>query len=221
MMPISILIVDGQAAARQGIKRKLSLADTDEFFVVGEAGSAAKAITKVLSLKPNVVLIDLNLPDKSGIELTKELIENAPEANVLLLATNNDQRHISKIIKAGALGYILKDVNGNTLQEAIRAVAQGYAYIQPCLLTKLINEFREILADEKTIKPPADLGLTQREMEIVSYIACGQSNKDIARKLFISEKTVKNHVSSILKKMELDDRTQVAVYAYKKGLVAR
>lgn len=219
MMPISILIVDGQAAARQGIKRKLSL--TDEFIVVGEAGSAAEAIIKVLSLKPNVVLIDLNLPDKSGIELTKELIENAPEANVLLLAANNDQRHISKIIKAGALGYILKDVNGNTLQEAIKAVAQGDAYIQPCLLTKLINEFREILADENMIKPPTDLGLTQREMEIVSYIACGQSNKDIARKLFISEKTVKNHVSSILKKMELGDRTQVAVYAYKKGLVAR
>jgi DNA-binding NarL/FixJ family response regulator len=219
MMPISILIVDGQAAARQGVKRKLKIAD--EFVIVGEAESAADAIVKVLSLKPNVVLMDLNLPDKSGIELTKELIENAPEANVLLLATNNDQRHISKIIKAGALGYILKDVNGNTLQEAVKAVAQGDAYIQPCLLTKLINEFREILSDEKTIKAPADLGLTQREMEIVSYIACGQSNKDIARKLFISEKTVKNHVSSILKKMELGDRTQVAVYAYKKGLVAR
>jgi two-component system response regulator DegU len=219
MMPISILIVDGQAAARQGVKRKLSLAE--EFTIVGEAESAAEAILKVLSLKPNVVLMDINLPDKNGVELTKELTENAPEANVLLLATNNDQRHISKIIKAGALGYILKDVNGNTLQEAIKAVAQGDAYIQPCLLTKLINEFREILFDEKTIKPPTDLGLTQREMEIVSYIACGQSNKDIARKLFISEKTVKNHVSSILKKMELGDRTQVAVYAYKKGLVAR
>ncbi|NLW45743.1 MAG: response regulator transcription factor [Firmicutes bacterium] len=219
MMPISILIVDGKAAARQGIKRKLRLAD--EFVIVGEADSAADAIEKVLSLKPNVVLMDLNLPDKSGIELTKELIENAPEANVLLLATNDDQRHISKIIKAGALGYILKDVNSNTLQEAIKAVAQGYAYIQPCLLTKLITEFREILSDEKMIKAPSDLGLTQREMEIVSYIACGQSNKDIARKLFISEKTVKNHVSSILKKMELGDRTQVAVYAYKKGLVAR
>lgn len=219
MMPISILIVDSQAAARQAIKRKVSLAD--EFIIVGEAESAAETIIKVLSLKPDVVLMDLNLPDKSGIELTKELIENAPEANVLLMAANNDQRHISKIIKAGALGYILKDVNGNTLQEAIKAVAQGDAYIQPCLLTKLINEFREILSDEKTIKPAADLGLTKRELEIVSYIACGQSNKDIARKLFISEKTVKNHVSSILKKMELDDRTQVAVYAYKKGLVAR
>ncbi len=219
MMPISILIVDGQVAARQALKRKVSL--TEDFTIIGEAESADEAINKVLSLKPNVVLMDSNLPDKSGVELTKELTENAPEANVLLLATNSDQRHISKIIKAGALGYILKDVNSNTLQEAIKAVAQGDAYIQPCLLTKLINEFREILSDEKTIKPPTDLGLTQRETEIVSYIACGQSNKDIARKLFISEKTVKNHVSSILKKMELGDRTQVAVYAYKKGLVAR
>lgn len=218
-MSISILIVDGQAPVRQAIKRKVSI--TDEITVVGEAQSADEVIFKVMSLKPNVVLMDLNLPEKNGIELTKELTEKAPETNVLLLAANSDQRPASKIIKAGALGYILKDVNANTLQEAIKAVANGEAYIQPCLLIKLVNEFREILSDEKTVKPPADLGLTQREMEIVSYIACGQSNKDIARKLFISEKTVKNHVSSILKKMELGDRTQVAVYAYRKGLVAR
>lgn len=218
-MPISILIVDGQAMARQTIKRKLSL--TDEFTVIGEVQSTDEVIVKVMSLKPDVVLMDLNLPHKNGIELTKDLTENAPESNVLLMADNSDQRHISKIIKAGALGYILKDVNASTLQEAIKAVARGDAYIQPCLLTKLINEFREILSDEKTVKAPSDLKLTQREMEIVSYIACGQSNKDIARKLFISEKTVKNHVSSILKKMELGDRTQVAVYAYRKGLVAR
>jgi two-component system response regulator DegU len=218
-MPINILIVDGQDHVRQALKRKLSL--TDEISVIGEAQSAEEVIVKVMSLKPDVVLMDLNLPQKSGIELTKELTEKTPEVNVLLLATADDQRRISKIIKAGALGYILKDVNAVILQEAIRAVANGDAYIQPCLLTKLINEFREILSDEQTVKPPEDLRLTQREMEIVSYIACGQSNKDIARKLYISEKTVKNHVSSILKKMELGDRTQVAVYAYKKGLVVR
>lgn len=219
MMPINILIVDGQAHVRQAIKDKLS--STDKISVIGEAQSAEEVIVKVVSLKPDVVLIDLDLPQKNGIELTKELIEKTPEVNVLLLAAADDQRRISKIIKAGALGYILKDANAGIYQEAITAVANGDAYIQPCLLTKLINEFREILSDEQMTKPPEDLGLTQREMEIVSYIACGQSNKDIARKLFISEKTVKNHVSSILKKMELDDRTQVAVYAYKKGLVAR
>lgn len=218
-MSISILIVDHLTTSRQAIKKKINL--SNEFIIIGEAQSAVETIDKVMTLKPNVVLMDLNLPDKSGIELTKELTENAPEANVLLFATNSDQGHISKIIKAGALGYILKDVDNTTLYEAIKAVAHGDAYIQPCLLTKLINEFREILSDEKTIKPPTELGLTQREIEIVSYIACGQSNKDIARKLFISEKTVKNHVSSILKKMELGDRTQVAVYAYKKGLVAQ
>jgi DNA-binding NarL/FixJ family response regulator len=218
-MPISILIVDGQAQVRQSLIRKLRI--TDDISVIGEAQSADEVILKVMSLKPDVVLIDLNLLPKNGIELTKELIEKTPEVNVLLMANANDQRGISKIIKAGALGYILKDVNADILQEAIKIVANGEAYIQQCLLTKLINEFREILSDEKAVKPPADLKLTQREMEIVSFIACGQSNKDIARKLYISEKTVKNHVSSILKKMELDDRTQVAVYAYKKGLVAR
>ncbi len=218
-MPISILIVDGQTHAREALRQKLGL--TDEITVIGEAQSAKEVIDKVMSLKPDVVLMDLSLPEKNGIELTKELIEKDPKVNVLLLTANNDQRYTSKIIKAGALGYILKDVNSNTLLEAIKAVAHGDAFIQPCLLTKLINEFREILSDEKTVKPPAELGLTQREMEIVSYIACGQSNKDIAMKLFISEKTVKNHVSSILKKMKLGDRTQVAVYAYKKGLVSR
>lgn len=218
-MPISILIVASLAPVRQAIRRKVSL--TDEFSVIGEAKSADEVIIKVMSLKPDVVLMDFNMPEKNGIELTKELIEKAPAVNVLLLATDSDQRHTSKIIKAGALGYVLKDVTANTLQEAIKAVAHGDAYIQPCLLTKLISEFRETLSDEKKVKFPADLRLTQREMEIVSYIACGQNNKDIARKLFISEKTVKNHVSSILKKMELGDRTQVAVYAFKKGLVAR
>ncbi len=219
MMSISVLIVDGQAHVRQALKHKLST--SDEISVIGEAQSADEAIIKVMSLKPDVVLMDLNLSPKNGIELTKELIEKTPEVNVLLLAVDDGQRPVSKIIKAGALGYILKNVNANILQEAVKAVANGDAFIQPCLLTRLINEFREILSDEKTVKPPAELGLTQREMEIVSYIACGQSNKDIARKLYISEKTVKNHVSSILKKMELGDRTQVAVYAYKKGLVAR
>ena len=218
-MPISILIVDGQATVRQSLRRKLS--SINEFSVVGEAQHGDEVIIKVMSLNPDIVLMDLNLPGKNGIDLTKELTEKTPKVNVLVLASNNDQRNTSRIIKAGALGYILKDVNTETLYEAIRAVAQREAYIQPCLLTKLIHDFREILSDEKTVKPPSDLRLTQREMEIVSYIACGQSNKDIARKLFISEKTVKNHVSNILKKMELDDRTQVAVYAYKKGLVKR
>ncbi|NLY75344.1 MAG: response regulator transcription factor [Firmicutes bacterium] len=218
-MPISILIVDGQPAVGQNLKRKIGT--IEEFTVIGEVKSFGEAVVEVLSSKPDVVLIDLDLPEKNGVELTKELTEKAPEVNVLLLAGDNDQQNISKIIKAGALGYILRDSDPQTLRAAITAVANGEAYIQSCLLTKLINEFREILSDEKTVKAPEDLRLTQREMEIVSYIACGQSNKDIARKLFISEKTVKNHVSSILKKMELGDRTQVAVYAYKKGLVTR
>lgn len=218
-MPISILIVDGQPAVGQNLKRKIGT--IEEFTVIGEVKSFGEAVVEVLSSKPDVVLIDLDLPEKNGVELTKELTEKAPEVNVLLLAGDNAQQNISKIIKAGALGYILRDSDPQTLRAAITAVAKGEAYIQSCLLTKLINEFREILSDEKTVKAPEDLRLTQREMEIVSYIACGQSNKDIARKLFISEKTVKNHVSSILKKMELGDRTQVAVYAYKKGLVTR
>jgi two-component system response regulator DegU len=128
--------------------------------------------------------------------------------------------HVHKIIKAGALGYVLKDIDPDTLTEAIKVVARGDAYIQPCLLSKLLSEFRQFMDSERPGIPPEELGLTQREVEIVSYIACGESNKEIAERLFISEKTVKNHVSSILRKMSLGDRTQVAVYAYRKGLIS-
>ena len=118
-------------------------------------------------------------------------------------------------------GISLRIRDSEILYEAIRTVARGDAYIQPCLLSKLLTEFRQFLSEEKQVVLPEQLGLTRREFEIVSHIACGSSNKEIAEKLFISEKTVKNHVSNILRKMELEDRTQVAVYAYRKGLIAK
>ncbi len=204
---------------RQGLRQLLSL-ETD-LEVAGEAQDGNEVLELVNTVRPDVILMDLNLPGKNGIELTKELKANFPEINILALTIDNDQSHVSKIIKAGASGYVLKDIDPDTLYEAIRVVSKGDAYIQPCLLTKLLNEFRQFMNEEKTTVLPEELGLTQRELEIVSYIASGNSNKDIAEKLFISEKTVKNHVSSILKKMALEDRTQVAVYAYRKGLVSQ
>jgi two-component system response regulator DegU len=219
MSMIKVMIVEDHALVRQGLRQLLSL-ETD-FEVVGEAQDGNEVLELVNAVRPDVILMDLNLPGKNGIELTEELKAKFPEINILALTIDNDQSHVSKIIKAGASGYVLKDIDPDTLYEAIRAVSKGDAYIQPCLLTKLLNEFRQFMNEEKTTVLPEELGLTQRELEIVSYIASGNSNKDIAEKLFISEKTVKNHVSSILKKMALEDRTQVAVYAYRKGLVSQ
>lgn len=214
---IKVMIVDDHSLVRQGLCQLISL--ENDLVVAGEAQNGNDVLDKVADLKPDVVLMDLNLPGKNGIELTGELKIKFPDIHVLALTIDNDQNHVSKIIKAGALGYVLKDIDPDTLYEAIRTVAKGDAFIQPCLLTKLLHEFRQLMNEEKTNTLPEDFGLTQRELEIVSYIASGNSNKDIAEKLFISEKTVKNHVSSILKKMALEDRTQVAVYAYRKGLI--
>jgi two-component system response regulator DegU len=219
MSTIKIMIVDDHPLLRQGLKQILSL--HPEFEIIGEAQHGDEVIETALSLHPDVILMDINLPGKNGIELTGELKEKIPEARVLVLTVDSEQLHVHKIIKAGALGYLLKDVNIDILAEAIKAIARGDAYIQPCLLSKLLSEFRQLMIDEQPSMPADQFGLTQRELEIINYIACGQTNKEIAEKLFISEKTVKNHVSSILRKMGLDDRTQVAIYAYKRGLVAR
>jgi two-component system response regulator DegU len=219
MATIKIMIVDDHPLLRQGLKQILSL--QAEFEVIGEAQHGDEVVAKALTLHPDVILMDINLPGKNGIELTGELKKLDPEIRVLVLTVDSEQLHVHKIIKAGALGYLLKDVEADILTEAIKAVARGDAYIQPCLLSKLLSEFRQLMTDEQPSLPADHFGLTQRELEIINYIACGQTNKEIAVRLFISEKTVKNHVSSILRKMALDDRTQVAIYAYKRGLVAR
>lgn len=218
MAVVKLMIVDDRAMVRQGLRQILSL--KEDFIIVGEEHRGDEVAERVLSLKPDVVLMDINLPGKNGIELTAELRRRIPAVKVLALTVDADQQRLSQMIKAGALGYILKDIDAETLYEAIETVARGDAYIQPCLLSKLLAEFRQFLSEEKQVVLPEQLGLTQREIEIIGFIACGESNKDIAEKLFISEKTVKNHVSNILRKMELEDRTQVAVYAYRKGLIS-
>ncbi len=217
MPVIRIMLVDDHPLVRQGLKQLLSI--EDGFIVVGEAQNGDELLEKVLALKPDVILMDLNMPGKSGIELTAELKNCVSAVNILALTADTNQHNVLNIIKAGALGFVLKDIDTDQLYEAIRSVAQGDAYIQPSLLSKLLQEFRQLLEVGHSVTAPVEFGLTQREKEIVNFIACGKSNRDIAGKLYISEKTVKNHVSSILRKMGLEDRTQVAVYAYRQGLI--
>ncbi len=219
MAVIRLFIVADFISGGQGLKEILG--SQKDFMIVDEAQFGMDTLDKIIVLKPDVVLIDTNLIGNDGLELTADLKQKSPSAKVLIVTTDTNQHHLSKSIRAGALGYILKDCDFSILCEAIRTVARGDAYIQPCLLSTLLAEFRQFLSEEKQVVLPEQLGLTHREFEIVNHIACGASNKEIAEQLFISEKTVKNHVSNILRKMELEDRTQVAVYAYRKGLIAK
>lgn len=219
METIKLIIVDDHAMVRQGLRQMLNM--EGNFEIISEVEHGDEVIEKVLTLKPDVVLMDINLPGKNGIDLTAELSRRAPAIKILALTADGDQYHLSQMIKAGASGYILKDANSETIYEAIRTVARGDAYLSPHLLSIVFNEFRQASTTEKKVVLPDEMGLTPREMEIIGYIAQGENNREIAKKLFISEKTVKNHVSNILKKMGLEDRTQVAVYAHQKGLITK
>ncbi|HHZ20462.1 MAG TPA: response regulator transcription factor [Firmicutes bacterium] len=216
-MSIRILLADDHELLRQGLIKLLSI--EPDFEVVGEAKNGQEALELALKLQPDVVLMDVNMPALNGIEATKRLREVNPAIRILALTVCTDDQYVHEIIRAGATGYVLKDVDSATLFEAIRVVAEGEAYIQPSLLVRLLDEFKIWRGKEINQFTPEELGLTEREMEIVQLISQGENNKTIAEKLFISEKTVKNHVSSILRKLDLTDRTQLAVYALKKGLV--
>lgn len=218
MKGIKVFLVDDLEAMDHSFNSVLN--ENLEFEVVGKAANFSEAVSRAAVLNPDVIMINLDFLGKLGIELTQRITEELPDSKILVLTIDTDQHRFYKIIKAGALGYMLRDTEPQLFTEAIRTVARGDAYIQPCLLSKLLAEFRQLSNDDQTAFPDK-LGLTQRELEIVSYIARGKSNKNIAEKLFISEKTVKNHVSNILRKMELEDRTQVAIYAYQNKLISR
>jgi two-component system response regulator DegU len=210
MSVIKIMIVEDTVLIRKGLKQILSL--KKNYVIVGEAEHGDTVIEQVLSVKPDVVLMDIHLPGKDGIELTIELKQKAPDVKILALTIDANQQSLSKMIKAGASGYILKDINAETLYEAIDTVYNGSSYIEPRLFS--MPEFLDLTIEGKQALIQQQLGLTPRELEIINCIACGDSNKDIAEMLFISEKTVKNHVSNILKKMGVEDRTQIAAYLW-------
>jgi DNA-binding NarL/FixJ family response regulator len=212
MPVIKIMIVENLVSAKQGLQQKLNL--KEDFMIVGETEHGDEVIEKVSALKPDVVLMDIYLSGENGIELIAELKQKIPVVNILALTIDAEQYYLSNIIKAGASGFIGRDTDAEILCEAIKTVARGDAYIEPCLLAKFLAEFRESSFEDKQAILRKQLGLTQRELEVVNCIACGESNKVIAGTLFISEKTVKNHVRNILKKMGLEDRTQIAVYIW-------
>jgi NarL family two-component system response regulator LiaR len=216
MAKINVLIVDDHGMVRQGLRTYLSL--MEDIKVVGEAQNGSEAVAQVRRLKPDVVLMDLVMPEMDGIEATRQINELHPDTKVIVLSSFTEDDKVFPAIKSGAAGYLLKDIAPAELAEAIRAVIRGKTQLHPDIARKLMNQF----VDPK-IKNDGIFSedLTPREVEVLRLLARGMSNAELAEALFISEKTVKTHISNILGKLHLADRTQAAIYAYKHGLVEK
>ena len=206
--PIAVLIADDHPLVRHGLRTFLETLDDVE--VVGEAGNGAEAVEQAARLVPDVVLMDLVMPELDGVEATRRIRAESPTTKVIVLTSFDADEQVFPAIKAGAAGYLLKDVRPAELAEAIRKASRGEALLAPSVAAKLMQE----VAGDRS--PAA--GLTERELEVLRLIARGLSNKMIARELVVSEKTVKTHVSNILAKLHLSDRTQAALYAVREGL---
>jgi len=215
--PITILIVDDQALFREGLRTLLSV--QRDFEVIGEAANGEEALREARKKRPAVVLMDLQMPVLDGVAATRQLRSAQPDTKVIVLTTFDDDDYVFEGLRAGAVGYLLKDAPSEKLVEAIRAAARGESFLQPSVASKVIAEFTRLT--DKRAQPNRLLvePLSSRELEILSLIAKGDSNKEIAAALLIAEGTVKNHVTSILGKLAVRDRTQAALKGLELGLI--
>jgi DNA-binding NarL/FixJ family response regulator len=207
-MTIRILLADDHSVVRQGLKMFLAL--DPELEIVGEAANGAEVLRLARELRPDVVLMDLLMPVMDGVAATATIRQELPDTEVLALTSVVEDRAISAALRAGAIGYLLKDTQADELRRAIHAAAAGQVQLSPQAAARLMSDQRRTVA-------PA--GLSSRELEVLKLVAQGFSNKEIADQLVIGEKTVKTHVGSILAKLELASRTQAALYALRHGLV--
>jgi len=214
---IKILLVDDQPLFREGLRTLLSV--HSDFEIVGEAGNGQEAINLARANRPSVVLMDLQMPVLDGVAATHRLHKENPECRVIVLTTFDDDEMVFDGLRAGAVGYLLKDAPSEKLAEAIRVAARGESFLQPSVAAKVVAEFARLT--RKTIEHSSSFSepLSEREVEILRLIAHGASNREIADKLFLAEGTVKNHVTNILGKLGVRDRTQAAIKAKDIGLV--
>lgn len=217
---IRILLVDDQALFREGLRTLLSVRPDLE--VVGEAENGREAIDAVAKLQPDVILMDLRMPVLNGVAATRQLQQEQPDSKVIVLTTFDDDEYIFDGLRAGAVGYLLKDVSSDKLVEAIRAAARGESFLEPSIAAKVVAEFTRLSGQARpslSSDQPLVAPLSERELEILRVLADGASNREIAQKLYITEGTVKNHVTNILGKLGVRDRTQAALKARELGLV--
>lgn len=207
------MISDDHALMREGLKQLIEL--EKDIVVVCQAGDGKETVHKVLEYKPDVLLLDINMPKLNGIDVLRRIKDLGIETRVIMLTIHDDKEYLFETMKMGADGYVLKDSDGDSLIKAIRDVKAGKNYIQPSISSMLSEELDSENIDKELIKIES---LTKREYEVLTLIAEGLNNKDIAEKLYISEKTVKNHVSSIFKKLEVNDRIQAAIFAFKNNI---
>ncbi|MBB5020431.1 two-component system nitrate/nitrite response regulator NarL [Chitinivorax tropicus] len=215
--PIRILLVDDHTLFRSGIKALLSR--QPEFDIVGEASDGVEGVKRAVTLKPDVVLLDLNMPGLSGIEAVQLILQDAPETAVVMLTVSEDADDLAQALQAGARGYLLKNIDADYLKQAIQRAAAGEAVMAESMTGKLMQRFRSL--SSQPAPPPEKEKLTPREREILLFLARGDSNKEIARELNVAESTVKIHVQNILKKLNLSSRVQAAVYAVEHGMGTR
>ncbi|GHF25597.1 MULTISPECIES: response regulator [Streptomyces] len=216
-MTIRVLIVDDQMMVREGFSVLLNAQPDIE--VVGEAVDGREAVAKVAELGPDVVLMDIRMPGMNGLEATREIVAADGDAKVLVLTTFDLDEYVYQALRAGASGFLLKDASARQLADGVRVVADGEALLAPTVTKRLIQEFSRLGAP-KTAPAQERIGdLTERETEVLVLVAQGRSNSEIAGHLVVAESTVKTHVSRILVKLGLRDRTQAAVFAYETGLV--
>jgi NarL family two-component system response regulator LiaR len=213
--PISVLLVDDHSMVREGIRA--FLVTQPDITVVGEADSGEEAIKLAAQHVPDVVLMDLIMPGMDGVEATRRIKQVSPRSQVVVLTSYHEDEHIFPALKAGALSYILKDISAQELASAVRKAAVGEAVLHPRVAARVIKELQGKRAD--ALNPFTEL--SERELEVLKLIADGMSNADMAARLFLSEKTIKGHVSNILSKLHLVDRTQAAVYAWREGIVRK
>lgn len=220
---INIVLIDDHKLFREGVKRILEFESTFNVVAEGDDGSAASKLVK--ENKPDVVLMDINMPDINGVQATADLVKYFPDTRVIILSIHDDESYVTHALKTGAQGYLLKEMDSDALIDAIKVVSEGGSYLHPKITHNLVQEYRQ-LAKANTrnaggaieYRKPLHL-LTKRECEILQLLADGKSNRGVSDTLYISEKTVKNHVSNILQKMGCNDRTQAVVQAIRKGWV--
>jgi len=215
--PLRVLIVDDHALFRRGLR--MVLEQESDVEVVGEAADGEEAVNVAQELMPDVILMDVRMPKRSGIEATEEIKDLIPHARILMLTISEDESDLFDAIKAGASGYLLKEISIEEVADAVRAVAAGQSRLSPSMASKLLTEFAAMSRrSEEPEQLPAPR-LTDREMQVLRLVAQGLANREIAKQLFISENTVKNHIRNILEKLHLHSRMEAVVYAVREKLL--